>query len=322
MADMDISATEAAITMNEMTQVSLFSSVIRKGAVEVSGGWLTLADTDILTAASQVNLNKGAQAATVTACKDSKGNPLTVNNAAHCSLTVSDKPLAMDEMPVIPADQGGIAVNRAPASRAVTVLDTLDKKGKTDVSAALQAALNAQAATGGTVFLPPGQYRLDNSVTVPTGVMLLGAQDIGQDVSDYSLGTVFLIYHGKGTTEGATFILEEDAGLRGVKARYPEQTFENGEVILYPYLVQGRGARAYVVNVTMLNAYGGADFMTYRCDEHYIDALRGAAFKNFLKIGGGSEGGIVRNCHQQFSSFATGDFKTQVMNYACYTKIL
>jgi hypothetical protein len=159
MMDMDISATEAAIVMNEMTQVSLGSSVIRKGAVEVSGGWLTVTDTTFLTAAPQVTLNKGAQAAAVAACQNSKGQPITVQNDAKCSLTVSEESVGMGDVPTIPAEKGGVSVDRAPASHAVTVLDTLDKKGNADVSAALQAALNEQALTGGTVFLPPGQYR-------------------------------------------------------------------------------------------------------------------------------------------------------------------
>lgn len=55
------------------------------------------------------------------------------------------------------------------------VADADGAGGGTDAAAAIQAALNAkQAAGGGVVFLPPGQYRCASGITIPDRVILLG----------------------------------------------------------------------------------------------------------------------------------------------------
>ncbi len=322
MMDMDISATSEALTVNDMAQVSLLESVVRSGAVNISNGWFTLVGTVFYTDGAQVVLKKGTQVATVTDCVDYWGDAIEVDNQARCSLTVSDEPIDMDKIPTITPEEGGLAKKVGPASQDVTIAD-LDRTGKTDVSAELNALLEAQAATGGTVFLPAGLYRLDASVTVPSGVQLLGSQDVGHDVGGYNIGTVFQIYFGRGSEEGAVFYLEESAGLRGVKAIWPEQDYYTaGTFVPYPYFVQGQGSDVYVVNVSVQNAWAVMDLMTYRCDNHYIDAVRGGAFRNFLAIGKGAENGVVRNCHQQHSSFCgyQGELPTITHAFAGYNE--
>ncbi len=46
--------------------------------------------------------------------------------------------------------------------------------GKTDDTAALQAALDAVGVAGGTLELPPGHYLIAGSLSIPTGVCLQG----------------------------------------------------------------------------------------------------------------------------------------------------
>ena len=41
----------------------------------------------------------------------------------------------------------------------------------------------------------------------------------------------------------------------------------------FPYTIQGRGEGIYVVNIVAINCYKILDFMTCRCDRHYLDRV-------------------------------------------------
>lgn len=45
----------------------------------------------------------------------------------------------------------------------------------TDDTAAIQAAITSLASTGGTVFFPPGTYRMGSAITIPAGVSVVGS---------------------------------------------------------------------------------------------------------------------------------------------------
>jgi len=308
--DGDISANVAVAMKAKEAKLSLISTLIRRGTVTVEGGWLTVLDTEFQTAAPQVTLLQGAQSAVMAAATDSWGDAITVANKAHCLFVQEDKNPITEEMPVISREEG-LYQHHRPASNAVTVAD-LDNTGATDVSEALNALLQAQKATGGTVYLKPGYYRIDNPITVPTGVELLGSLDFGQAELYNGVGSILQIYHGKNQPDAATIILEAGAGLRGVQINYPEQNVQaDGNFVPYAHTVQGRGDGAYVINVSSRNSWSGVDFMTYRCDNHYIDSFRGNALKSFVAVGGGAENGVVRNCHLQYTSWTYGDMGTR-----------
>ncbi len=304
--DADISANSAVVVQGPMAKLSLLSSLIRRGTVVTKGGWLTVLDTKFQTAAPHITLDSGTQSALLAAATDAWGERAEVKNKAYCLFVQEDSNPMTEQMPVISREQG-LYQHHRPASSAVTVAD-LDNTGKTDVSAALNALLQEQAKTGGTVFVKPGFYRIDNAVTVPTGVELLGSLDFGQAELFNGVGTIFQIYHGKNQPDAATFILEAGAGLRGVQINYPEQNIQpDGNFVPYAHTVQGRGAGAYVINVSSRNSWSGVDFMTYRCDNHYIDSFRGNALVSYVAVGGGAENGVVRNCHLQYTSWTYGD---------------
>ncbi|MBE6768726.1 MAG: leucine-rich repeat domain-containing protein, partial [Ruminococcaceae bacterium] len=308
--DADIDADTALLAEGKSGYISVLSSVIRRGTVTAKGGRLTVLDTAFTTAAPQVTLTLGTQAALFAAATDANGNRITVDNKAYCLLVQEDENPITEEMPVISREEG-LYQHHRPASSAVTVAE-LDNTGATDVSEALNALLLAQAATGGTVFLKPGFYRLDNPITVPTGVELLGSLDFGQAELYNGVGSILQIYHGKNQPDAATIILEAGAGLRGVQINYPEQNVQaDGSFVPYAHTVQGRGDGAYVINVSSRNSWSGVDFMTHRCDNHYIDSFRGNALTSFVAVGGGAENGIVRNCHLQYTSWTYGDNGTR-----------
>ncbi len=303
----DISATEEAVVVESpMAKVSFQSSIIRRGDVRVAGGWFSMLDSEVLV---DVTLEQGAQMGIFAAVTDAWGDPIEVNNKAYCPLWQEDENPVTAEQPVISREDGLYSHHRA-ASSAVTVA-ALDNTGKTDISAALNALLKEQAKTGGTVFLPPGFYRVDNPITVPTGVELLGSLDFGQAELYNGVGSILQIYHGKNQPDAATIIVKAGAGVRGLQINYPEQNMVDGSFIPYAHTIQGQGDGAYVINVSSRNSWSGVDFMTYRCDNHYIDSFRGSALKSYVAVGGGAENGVVRNCHLQYTSWTYGDDGTR-----------
>ncbi|MCL2488585.1 MAG: hypothetical protein FWE80_07870, partial [Oscillospiraceae bacterium] len=191
-----------------------------------------------------------------------------------------------------------------PARAALYIVEYADITGANDATDAIQEKLDEAAADGGgIVFLPgspittsPGRaYRIDGSLTVPTGVELRGAVDIGR--IPIKIGTIFRVYGGANQTSAPpTVILQEGAGLRGIIFDYPEQEYVNvANLKSYPYAVQGRGKDIYIVNVSIRNGYNGFDLKTYRCDNHYVEFLAGFCYKNVIQVGGGSTGGFIGN---------------------------
>ena len=47
----------------------------------------------------------------------------------------------------------------------------------------------------------------------------------------------------------------------------------------------------------MSTSYNCIDFASYKCDNHYVEFVWGLALKTGIKVGAGSENGIIRDCH-------------------------
>jgi hypothetical protein len=75
----------------------------------------------------------------------------------------------------------------------------------------------------------------------------------------------------------------------------------------YPYGVRANGADIYAVNVAFRNGYNGLDFMTNRCDNHYVEYLAGICLNNGIKIGGGSAGGKLINIQMNGNCLTSGN---------------
>lgn len=170
-----------------------------------------------------------------------------------------------------------------------------------DDTSAIQSALNdAGLAGGGTVYLPPGQYRINTHLTIPDHVELRGAEDVPHkgDVK----GSVLYVYEGRRTStpdSDTAFITLSgtDSGIRGLTIYYPEQTNSisaSGTFITYPWAVRGIARGVYAINVNLVNAYKGIDlgYTTGSADNHYISNVNGTTFKNAIAVGNSSEGWI------------------------------
>ena len=295
---------ESAVRNEGGMRISLLNSTVKNGTVSSNNGMYVFTNTVFETAAPQVKLENGTCQAIVLDSVDKNGKPITVENPGLCELIYDKTELDIDPVPVL-TDEAMAKQVRKAAKDTVTV-SAVDNTGATDVTDALQAELNEVAENGGGVlFLPAGTYKLGitKSITVPGGVELMGACNYGR--IPYRCGTVFSVYGTTGRGDGApTFILESNAGMRGVVFNYPEffaydtRKKNNPSAATfyeYPYAIQGRGENVYIINVSFRNAWNGIDLMTYRCDNHYVDYAAGLCLENFIQVGGGAKGGVIRD---------------------------
>ena len=173
---------------------------------------------------------------------------------------------------------------------------TIDKTGKTDISAKLQALLDEAGKTGGVVYLPAGTYRLENPVNVPTGVELRGCSSLPQrEQSGMSKGTMFRMIYGQGgdADDVAGVTLAPYAGVNGIRFQYWDN---NGAIRETAYTVRGTGEGVYLINCEFMAAGRGVDF--YDCDNHLIKKLTTFCYINDIRVGGknGYVIGMLHNC--------------------------
>ena len=302
--NMDIAATGAAVLQNNGVRVSMLSSTVRQGAIVSNRGHILVGDSDLLTPAPQVVLNSGAYSGILLGNRAANGGEITYANQGGCPVSYSATALDMKDYTSLSAEETG-AQAKGPAKQ-TTYIAQVDSTGATDVTEALQALLTQAGNNGGgLVFLPPGKYRVDGALTVPTGVELRGAGDFGSMPAP--INTVITVYRRGGETDDATVTLAASAGIRGITFHYPEQNSQYTPVTVngvasyrftfdsYPYAIRGAGSNIYVIHVSSHNGYNGVDLATNRCDGHYVDYLAGHFFHRGIVAGGGSVGGVIRN---------------------------
>lgn len=168
--------------------------------------------------------------------------------------------------------------------------------GKTDDTAAIQAALNAASARGGGVVeLPAGRFRLDGTLTIPTGVTLSGVWRTPH-FSSLQNGTTLLAHAGRGSEKGPPLIsMKSNSALQGLTVHYPEQTV--GDLKPYPWTIQGEGTHVSVSEVTLLNPYRGIDFGTHHNEMHYIRNVYGCPLRAGVFLDRCTDIGRVENVH-------------------------
>ncbi|HQO36681.1 MAG TPA: glycosyl hydrolase family 28-related protein, partial [bacterium] len=168
--------------------------------------------------------------------------------------------------------------------------------GKTDSTRAIQNALDAAGENGGgEVFLPVGNYVLESSVRIPSGVTLQGIWNAPHH-STITLGSALWIKHGKNQEDGPAAIdLSPSSALRGVTIYYPEQSPD--KIIPYSYAIHGRGMNPTVENVTFINVYQGIDFGSKAHELHTIRYLYGCVLRRGIYINQCTDIGRIENVH-------------------------
>lgn len=169
-----------------------------------------------------------------------------------------------------------------------------------DISSELQSALDAlKTSGGGTLYLPAGRYLVDKPIKIPSGVELRGSWDVQHHTQNGGTA-IFTNYDGGDAGENAPSLiqLETNAGIRGItlaqlniisgeySAESPRKT---------PFLIQGQGPKVYVINVTIAIGDKGIDLASYDTSGHYVDYLGGVPLRAGIWVGGGAEGGFIRN---------------------------
>jgi hypothetical protein len=169
-----------------------------------------------------------------------------------------------------------------------------------DVSAQLQAALNKmKAAGGGTVYLSGKRYLVNNPITIPSGVELRGTWDVQHHTQ--SGGTaIFTTYDGGAAGENgpSLFQLEANAGIRGfniAQINLASDGYSITDPRKTPFLIQGRGKNVYAINITIPYGDKGIDLASYNTSGHYVDFFTGVVARAGIWVGGGAEGGFIRN---------------------------
>lgn len=162
----------------------------------------------------------------------------------------------------------------------------------TDSTDAFKSALAAAGDTGGTVYVPQGEYYVNEPLTVPNGVELRGIYDV--PTHSVTKGSVICTSYGRNNENAAAFIsLEEGAGINGISFYYPEQRFT--DFIPYSWTVQSLGKNCWAKNCVFINSYNALDFGTNPSDGHYINYISGSPLRRGIFIGNNSSNGWVEN---------------------------
>ncbi|MFC4811921.1 glycosyl hydrolase family 28-related protein [Paenibacillus sp. GCM10023250] len=265
-------------------------------AIDLSGGSLTLGQSDFAKAENQVRLTGAVQ--TVNAVNSGYQGSLNVkdeSDGAEVNAT-QDARYALETLPAV--GETDAAVRPKPATSELFDVTAepyqADRSGGSDASAAIQQALDAaSAAGGGTVYLPAGTYRVNAPLTVPSGVELRGSWDVPHHT--IGGGTVLFTTYGEDAADDAPGLitLMAGAGTRGLSVYYDEQDWN--DVKPYAWTIQGQGHGVYAIDTTLINSYRGIDFGTYDTSGHYIDYVAGSPLKEGIFLGGGASGGFMRN---------------------------
>ncbi|VGO12814.1 hypothetical protein PDESU_01368 [Pontiella desulfatans] len=296
----DIEATGAAFYCEGSTARAMIMSCEFDGLVQFDGGYLSVINSDFTNDGAHLVLGPGCDGASILG-NTFTGDPRIVDNTDypveidHTAMAVADLPdydFKKPEKAYMPGTSNLYVVTEAPFNAAAD--------GTTDDTAAFASALAAaQSAGGGTVFVPGGNYRLDGTLTVPTGVELRGIFDIPHGTA--TKGSLLNIYFGHNDANGTPFIqVSADAGVKGLNFHWPNQIYDAADTnwfgfVPYPFMVQGRGADVYVVNISATIPYQLLDLKTYTCDNHYVDYIFSTCLKTGITIGNGSNGGQLHN---------------------------
>ncbi|RJP25903.1 MAG: hypothetical protein C4527_16290 [Candidatus Omnitrophota bacterium] len=168
--------------------------------------------------------------------------------------------------------------------------------GIADDGKAIQNALTAaKEAGGGEVYLPAGTYRIEDHLSVPSGVTLRGSWQAPHH-EDIAWGTVLHAVGHRGEENGPPLIqLQPSAAVCGLTIYYPDQIFP--DIQPYPWAIQGRGMHGSVMDITFVNAYQGIDFGSHHNELHYIRNVFGVVLRRGIYINNCTDIGRIENVH-------------------------
>ena len=192
------------------------------------------------------------------------------------------------------AAEGAVAAAWAPGD--LNVLDFGARgDGAADNTRAFQSALEAAGRVGAVVRVPPGRFRFEGRLSIPSGATLEGSWR-GPHYPDPRKGTALLVTAGRGREDSAPFVtLASNATLKGVSFYYPDQRVS--DIHPYPWTVSVRGDRASLIDVAMANSYNAVDCGTHNNAAHYLRNLNITALRRGVFVDRCFDIGRMENIH-------------------------
>ncbi|MEG1886980.1 MAG: glycosyl hydrolase family 28-related protein [Oscillospiraceae bacterium] len=252
-----------------------------------------------------INLSEKVKRVQILGCTFEDKDKIAIKKDNPLSVTVNHEPL---NLPV----QTGFAhtykkTPPRPATNHVYYLMSYGAKVNQDCTEALRKALEDAGKTGGTVYVPTGQYILTGSITVPTGVELRGSLDNQFHPKNF-IGTTFIADVPSGESSGALIKLSENSGVAGFSVYYKQQ-FVDKKVVPFDWTVQSLGKGVWAKNICLMNSYKGIDFATNPSDNYYLHFISGAPIEVGVYVGNNNANGWMENC--QFN----GHYNTKSQSY-------
>jgi hypothetical protein len=303
------SSRNAVFCQGATARLMMMGCDIRGGGVRMARGYLSILHSDFA-ANEPVHIELEAAVAGATILGNRFAGAARIINRTRFPVHIDHSPVPADPMPAYSHRKPSAPYQAAKADLFVVTAAPYNAKrdGVTDDTAAFQQALSAAAENGGgTVFVPGGNYRLDGTLTVPTGVELRGVFDTphGTNVK----GSLLNVHSGRNDASGVPFIqLQSGSGIRGFTFHYPGQIYDvndtvNYGMVPYPFLIRGLGPDIHIINLAATIPYQLLDLATHRCDRHYVDYIYSTALKTGIHAGGGSVDGQIHNCQFNPSSY-------------------
>ena len=190
---------------------------------------------------------------------------------------------------------GALAALAGTAPTLAATADPIPNDGISDATAAIQSRLDALAATGSELDIPPGQYLVAGSLRVPSAVALRGSWIAPHHGSEWKKGTTLLITGGRDNETGPAAIqLEADAAVEGLTLLWPKETWD--DIRPYPWAIRGLGKHITVQNVTLVNAYQGID-VGEDGSLHLIRNVFGLALRRGILVDRTTDIGRIEDVH-------------------------
>jgi len=188
--------------------------------------------------------------------------------------------------------------------------------GATDDTAAIQSTIDAAAAKGGVVVMPPGKYLVKGSLQVKVGVAVKGAAEAPLAIEPLT-GTVILATGGRDNEAApALFEMGQSSTVTGLTVWYPDQ--KPTDIHPYPWTFHLTGFDNTVENVTLINSYNGIKVGPEPNVRHRIRSVYGCVLRRGLFVDACTDIGRVENvqfhCHW-WSAASIGGEWDPVFNY-------
>ena len=179
----------------------------------------------------------------------------------------------------------------------------LDNDNGEDISGKLQEVLDAAAGTGGIVYLPAGNYRLESPVSVPAGVELRGSGASPRRLEN-GASNIF-VYYGKNAdpmaSAAAVTLSGAGAGIKQLGFVYPENYSEydpQTETFLYDdysFTIEAVSENNYIENCAI--AASANSIHLNGADDHFIKKLVSTSYYNTFYVEN-CENGVIEGCLQ------------------------